>query len=369
MDAERTVVLLIDDDLSTRQLIGNVLRPQHDVLEAASVREGLLHINSARVDLVLLDVMMPETNGYEGCRLIKEQAAAGGEYIPVLLLTSLNAQADRNQGLEAGADDFLSKPINREELLLRVRTFVRLRWHERLLRHQIEALRGADALKDDLVALLIHDLRNPLCGITGLLESMSESAIDERWREDVDLAVTASGELKDILEDILHVKHFEAGVFELRREPVDLSQLVVDAAASMKGAARVRCVEIVTVPSPGVKTVSADKKMMRRAVQNLLSNAIRYSRAQGEIRVTVKEAAQAVEIEIADSGPGVPDIFKKELFKKFGSVEGAAGGVRRGFGLGLYMVELAARAHGGKARVRDGENGGSIFAIVLPTAA
>ena len=369
MESVPPVILVIDDDLSTREVVGSILRPRYEVLQAAGVREGLRHIESGRVDLVLLDVMMPETDGYEGCRQMKDQATARDEYIPILLLTVLNTQADRNRGLEAGADDFLSKPINRVELHLRVQAFVRLRWHERLLRHQIQALRSADALKDDLVALLIHDLRNPLCGITSLLEAMSESTIDETWRVDVDLAVTAGAELKDILEDLLHVKRFESGTFELRRALVDVSQVVADAATSMRSTARVRCVQIVSAPDPTGPTVSADNKLLRRAVQNLLSNAIRYSPMSGEVLVSVKHTAQAVEIEVADRGPGVPELFKKELFKKFGSVEAAAGGIRRGFGLGLYMVELAAKAHGGSATVRDREGGGTIFGIVVPADA
>jgi len=313
--------------------------------------------------------MMPEVDGYEGCQVIKAQAKARGEYLPVLLLTALNTQDDRNQGLKAGADDFLSKPINRVELVLRVETFLRLRWHEHHLQEQILSMRASDALKDDLVSLLVHDLRNPLCGIAGVLESMTESVIDETWRDDVKAAMTASAELKEILEDILHVKRFESSALELTREPVEVNLVVADAVASLRGAARARAVHLVRGAGPVVPSLSADRKLLRRALENLLSNAIRYSPPGGEVRVDVKDAAGAVEIEVTDSGVGVPGALKKELFTKFGSVEAASGGIRRGFGLGLYMVDLVARAHGGRGTVRDREGGGSIFGITVPRQA
>jgi signal transduction histidine kinase len=106
--------------------------------------------------------------------------------------------------------------------------------------------------------------------------------------------------------------------------------------------------------------------LLQRALENLLSNAIRYSPPEGEVRVVVNDVAGAVEIDVADSGVGVPELFKKELFKKFGSVEAAGGGIRRGFGLGLYMVDLVAKAHGGQATVRDREGGGTVFRIAMP---
>lgn len=369
MEPDRSVVLLVDDDASTRELVGSILGARNEVLEAGGISEGVRQLEGERVDLVLLDVMMPGMNGYEGCRLIKAEARARGEYLPVLLLTALNTQEDRIEGLEAGADDFLSKPINRVEVLLRVQAFLRLRWQKRLLRHQIVAMRAADALKDDLVSLLVHDLRNPMSGITGVLESMTASTIDERWRGDVDMAVLASGEVREILEDILHVRRFESGTLELTREPVKVDQVVAGAVASLGGAARARTVRIVNVSGPTGPTVSADRKLLRRALENLLSNAIRYSPPGGEVQVVVKETAGVVEIEVIDSGLGVPDLFKKELFKKFGSIEAASGGVRRGFGLGLYMVDLVARAHGGHATVRDHGGGGTIFGIAVPREA
>lgn len=171
------------------------------------------------------------------------------------------------------------------------------------------------------------------------------------------------------MEDILHVKRFESGALELAREQVPVNLIIDRAMTSLGGAARARAVRIVCAPGSPALTLSVDRKLLQRALENLLANAIRYSPPGGEVRVVVKEAAGAVEIEVTDRGIGVPDLFKKELFKKFGSVEAASGGVRRGFGLGLYMVNLVARAHSGQATVRDREGGGTVFGIVVPRPA
>lgn len=368
MEPEQPVVLLIDDDARNRALVRECLRGRYVLLEAESTRQGLALIEAQPVDLVLLDVMMPEINGYEGCRQLKAWAKARGEYLPVLLVTSMSGQEDRNHGLQAGADDFLAKPVNRHELSLRVQTFLKLRHQERLLHFQIDALKSADALKDDLVSLLVHDLRNPLSGITGILDAMSGNVADADLREDLRLAVDASGKLREILEDILHVRRFESGALELERQRLDADLVLRDAISSVTGAARACDVRLTCARSSGDPWIQADPKLVRRALENLLSNAIKYSPRGGVVTASVADAAEGVEIQIGDRGAGVPERFKNQLFKKFGSVEAARGEARRGFGLGLHLVDLVATAHGGRAMVRDREGGGTVFGIFLPRA-
>ncbi len=370
METKKNVVLVVDDDAKNRALLRGFLRQQHEVLEADTVAGGLSWLERGPVDLVLLDVMMPsEINGYEGCRLIKARAQTRDEYIPVVLITALSEQEDRNRGLEAGADDFLTKPIDHLELRLRVRTFLQLRRQERLLHEQIGQLKIADGLKDDLVSLLVHDLRNPLSGLTSVLDLMSGHPSDESQREDLELAQAAGTDLKEILEDMLHVRQSESGALVLHHEVLDTDRVLSEAISSMAGTARVREVRIAR-PAQGEHIwVEADKKLVKRAVENLLSNAVKYSPPGAEVSVTITDVNGGVEIDVSDRGCGVPEAFKNELFKKFGSVEAARGKVRRGFGLGLHLVDLVAAAHGGRALVRDREGGGTVFGIFLPKGA
>src|SRR5438874_8307428 len=188
MDDPRPAVLVVDDETMNRSLFRATLGASCEVIEAASGRQALELLQKRRVDLVLLDVMMPEMNGYDVCKRIKELST---EYLPVLLVTALGEQEDRNRGLEAGADDFLSKPVDRRELLLRTRAFLRLREQEKVIRSQLEQLQRLQHAKDDLVALLVHDLRSPLAGIIAHLQLLQEE-LSGQQAHDVQQALRAA---------------------------------------------------------------------------------------------------------------------------------------------------------------------------------
>ena len=375
----RPTILMVDDQVANRALMRAYLETSYQLQEAADGEQALDILSRTPVDLVLLDVMMPRMSGIDVCKVIKKKAA-DGPYRPVILLTALGAQEDRNRGLEAGADDFLTKPVDRHELLMRVKTFVKLRQQDErirrqlselrdkdlLIEHQLDELRGLDALKDDLVAMMIHDLRNPLSGIMGFLDMVQGSIPDRELSEDATMALQASERLREILDDILRVRMLESGGHHLQRELVAVDALVRDAVSSLAGAAKARQVGILQLVGVAGLNLAADRKLVLRAVENLLSNALKYSPTGAIIEAAVRENSGEVEIEVADRGVGISDEMKHRLFEKFGSLEVARGESRRGIGLGLYLVRLVAAAHGGRAVVRDREGGGTAFALVFP---
>lgn len=374
--ARKPTILVVDDDPSNRKLLRACLESSYDVLEVDGASPALEMLARRAVDLVLVDVMMPGMDGLTLCRRIKAEQT---HYLPVIILTALGRQDDRNAGLQAGADDFVSKPFDRHELLLRVRTFIRLREQEQRIVRQIEELRdqeqvilrqvaelqARDALKDDLVSLLVHDLRNPLSGIAGFLDLLIEDSSDHETRSEAKLALEASGRMREILDDLLAVRLLEHGRLALSREVVPADLLLREAIASLSGAARARHVEIAE-HSQGRAMLYADPKLVRRAIENLLSNALKYSPDGGLVRAAVRRSGSEVEIEIADRGCGVPPDFKHRVFQKFASVEAERGQARRGIGLGLYLVNLVATAHGGSTKVRDRKHGGAAFGLYLP---
>jgi two-component system, sensor histidine kinase and response regulator len=377
--ADGPVVLLVDDEPANRDLIRAYLGSSYRLREAADGAAAVEIVRHEAVDLVLMDVMMPQMNGYDACRAIKRMAG-DKQYLPVILLTALAEQDNRIAGLEAGADDFLSKPVDRDELRLRMRTFVRLHEQDRrirrqllelerrdqLIRHQFDELQALDVLKDDLVSLLVHDLRNPLGGLVGILDSLERHVSDPELRADMRLALEAGGRLRETLDDMLQVRMLESGAVRIHREVVEADVVVREAIASVRGAARARQVDIAPVVDLADLRVPADRKLVRRAIENLLSNALKYSPIGGQVVAAVHGASGGVEIEVADRGVGVPDNLKAQLFQKFGSVEAARGELRRGIGLGLYLVRMVALAHGGHAVVRDREGGGTAFGLFLP---
>jgi len=243
---------------------------------------------------------------------------------------------------------------------------VELGRQDRLIRNQLAELQSLDSLKDELVSLMVQDLRNPLGGIAGFLDTLKNSTDDQHMRADVHLAVQASDRLRETLDDLLQIRMLESGTVHIHRELIEADALVKDAIASVGGAARARQVEISpTIDLPDSHMV-VDKKLVRRAIENLLTNAVKSSQAGGVVSTTVRQAGDDIEIEVADRGTGIPDAVKQQMFQRFGTVEVADGDPRPVIGLGLYLVKLVATAHGGRAVVRDREGGGTAFGLYLP---
>ncbi len=360
---ERETVLVVDDDEYMRRLIARTLSSRYRTLEAPGVAAGLEVLAREPVDLVVMDVMMPGLDGFEGCRRVKAQAKG---YLPVLLLTALGEQEDRNAGLEAGADDFLTKPADRYELELRVGTFLKLRRQERQIQRQLAELREVVSLKDELVSLLVHDLRNPLSAMFSALHLLQDSVTEPEAREDLRLGLDSAAKIRDLVDDLMQVRLLEEGKLKLAVEPADLGEVVRAAVETVRPQAQERRVAL-DVTTPAGVSLPLDRKLVRRAVENLLSNAMKYTR--GRVEVSVVPGASCAEVRVGDTGTGIPEAYKPALFEKFGSVEARQGNARRGIGLGLYMVRLVAAAHGGSVSAEDRVGGGTVFRLHLGAAA
>jgi len=354
-------ILVVDDEDHNRALLRAMLGGQHRVLEAANGPAALELLGAEQVDLVLLDVMMPGMSGYDVCQKIKQR-------VGVLLGTALSEQEQKNLGLQAGADDFLTKPVDRRELLLRVRAFLKLRAQDALIRQQLKQLAQLQNTKDEMLSLMVHDLRSPLAGIISHLGLILEDAPEGRLREDAQAALRGADTMRDSLEEALQIRLLEEGHLPIARAPVDLKALVRDAAATLEPTARRKRIQLSTTMD-GEAVASVDGKLVRRAIENLLGNALKYTPAGKDVSVAVRHRDGTVEIEVSDRGPGIPAELKAAMFEKYGSVEAKKGGPRKGFGLGLYMVKLVADGHGGVAHVLDRDGGGAVFSIRLRSAA
>lgn len=359
--SERATILTVDDEPICRELVRAYLEPTYRVIEAEGAGDALAAVAAEAVDLVLLDVGLSGASGLDVCREIKTRATG---FLPVLLVTGRTDHETRTAGFESGADDHLCKPVDRRTLILRVGTFLRIRRQDRVIRRQLEELERLDALKEDLVSFIVHDLRNPLASILGFLTVLEEEIECPVQREDVRAALHSAGRLRETLDDMLRVRHLEEGRMPLDLQPRSVAAAVRDAIANVSGAARERRVELRLEVERDVE-LGLDQKLVGRALENLLVGAIRYSPAGEAVAIRLGPRTSGAAVEVSDRGPQIPDAMKEGLFDKFGSLEARRSSTRRGQGMGLHLVKIVANAHGGCVSAHDREGGGMTFRLLL----
>jgi len=343
-------ILIVDDTPANLLLLVRMLMERG--YKPRTVLSGKLALQAARTeqpDLILLDIAMPEMNGYEVCEQLKADAAL--KDIPVIFISALNETIDKVKAFRVGGVDYVTKPFQFEEVYARVQTHLQLRRLEKL--------------RDDLTHMVVHDLRNPLaviCGFLDILEFHEAQKLSASTQTLVTVARRSAEDLLNMIGSILDVSKMGAGEMKLQREPCDLGALI-------------RAVLATTQPLPGNRTVTldapessltvtADVGLIRRVLQNLLSNALKYTPAGGDVRIVVTPSRSEVRVAVTDTGPGIAPEYHQRIFEKFGQVEDRKN--RLGTGLGLTFCKLAVEAHGGRIGVESEVGKGSTFWLALP---
>lgn len=361
-------VLVVDDNEANRLLLQELLEQEgHLVLLASNGAEALESAANSLPDLMLLDVNMPRIDGLEVCRRLRANPATRA--LPIILVTALAERAHRLEGIAAGANDYLTKPIDRTDLLLRVGNALGLRRLHREVAEQYRQLQELEGVRDSFVHMMVHDLRTPLTGILGFLDlARQEVAELDRPRLLADIEAVRLGvhALADMVSNVLDVSRSESGTMPLRRAPADLARLAADGIATL-GRLSFATVELSAPLLP--LSAHVDSDVMRRVIANLVGNAVKFTPRNGAVRVEVRPGDHGPEIRVTDSGPGIPAEYHDKIFEKFGQVEmnGAYSG--RSTGLGLTFCKIAVEAHGGRIGILSEVGRGSTFWVSVPPPA
>lgn len=382
-------ILVVDDEPPNVQLLLRALS-QAGYLNVQGItdsRQVLDLLKQFQPDLILLDLLMPHLDGFAVLDVVKETIPST-TYLPVIVLTADVTAETKRKALDRGATDFLTKPFDLSEVLLRIRNKLQTRQLHLQLRRQneeleervrertieleraletereaAERLRELDEMKNSFLTAISHELRTPMTSVLGgaVTLAQSESALSrEEQRDLIHGIVINARRLNGLLSDLLDVDRLARGIAEPRRSPTDIRDLI-DRIVGESNLPKDRPLEV----QADHAVIDIDVPMVERILQNLIINAVRHTPTGTPIWVRTRHVEDGVLIAVEDAGPGVPEALRSTIFEPFRQ---GADRVEHspGVGVGLSLVQRFAELHGGRAWVEERPGGGASFQVFLP---
>jgi len=374
----RHTVLIVDDDEKNIKLLKAMLRKENYDLVGAGCGEEALHITAERSpDIILLDIMMPGIDGFEVCRRLKANEET--KAVPVIIITALTEKQDRVKAMEAGADDFLNKPIEKTELVVRVKSLLRIKdYHDQLLENNREImdknryLQELEKAKEGLTHMIVHDLRNPLTAISMTVELMQIHAenLNDSQKKAMSNIVQRCDDLNSMIQSILDIQLMEEGKVKPEMAAADIVALTEEQLQQISYQIKNEKKHLTFTKPELLPKLHLDAALIKRVISNLMSNAMRHTSNEGKIEIDIRYEPEEHQImfSITDNGDGLAPEYHEKIFEKFEQASLKLKGVRRGkSGLGLTFSKMAIEAHGGKIWVEsEGEGKGSTFKFTIP---
>ena len=363
-------ILVVDDTPANLQLLSGMLKERgHKVRPVPGGKLALQAAIATPPDLILLDISMPELNGYEVCAQLKRNDAT--REIPVIFISALNETFDKVMAFGVGGVDYITKPFQFEEVEARVACHLNLRRlqidlekRNEELRQTNDDLRRLQQLRDNLTHMIVHDLRSPLGGVIGTMEmiGMESSVLSPGNRQLLAAGREAGEQMVAMVNSLLDISKIEAGELKPQCKQSDLVATTREAVGILSGLHGMRRISIDSFQEPLL--LSFDSGLISRVIQNLVANAIKFTPKDGSIRIQIVRTGKGCRVSVTDNGPGIAAKFHQRIFEKFGQVE--TGLSRVGTGLGLTFCKLVVEAHGGEIGVESTVGQGSTVWFELP---
>lgn len=361
-------ILIVDDVMSNVLLLKVLLTNEKFAIATASNgRQALEQVEKENPDLVLLDVMMPDMSGFEVAQHLKSNPNTAD--IPIIFLTALNSTADIVKGFQVGANDFISNPFNKEELIIRVTHQISLVAAKRLILSKTEELQRTIAGRDKLYSVIAHDLRSPMGSIKMVLNmlilNLPSEKIGAEMYELLTMANQTTEDVFSLLDNLLKWTKSQIGKLNVVYQDVDLVEVTDGVIEIFSMVASLKKIKIREM-KPEKMMVNADIDMLKTVVRNLLSNAIKFSKENSEVLVKMEEVDGMAVVSVQDHGCGISEEGQKKLlhtdthFSTFGTNN------EEGSGLGLLLCKDFVVKNGGKLWFTSKEGEGSIFSFSIP---
>ena len=327
-------------------------------------------------ELCILDVSMPagdlgcddRNTGFEVCRRIKRDPRTAR--IPVIFVTALNDTTDRVKAIEAGGDDFLTKPHNRLVLGARVRSLLKLKAATDALEESARKMKELEKLRDDLMKMIVHDLKTPLTSVLATTEMLLDGDFGPLTQEQRNALGDSEAKAEDLLtliEDLLEVRRIEEAALTLNLEKIAPGAFLTEILHEWQHRFQQEKAVATVEAADDAPVFQADRGLLKRVIGNLIQNALTHSANAVTLKLSVRRENDGVLFTIADNGPGIPSEYHEIIFRKFEQVKTPHAPRVRSSGLGLAFCKLVVESHGGRIWVRsDDERPGSAFHVLLP---
>lgn len=362
-------ILVVDDIPDNITILSNILYDKDkEVFTARSGSQALKIAAVRELDLILLDIAMPEMDGYEVCIKLKEDPKT--KDIPVIFLTAKVQPEDIVQGFEVGAVDYITKPFNTSELLVRVHNHLDRKRSRDLINVQNAKLQELNATKDKFFSLITSDFKTPFNELRELTDDLIGNIDNLQMTEVKDLAIEINNSTQkglSLLEKLIEWSRIQKGKLKFTPEIVNANFLIKDIISKHKKAAAIKNIKLLFESGDDEFFVFADESMLTFTLNNLISNALKYTTSGGDIILSLKTKDDFVEFTVYDTGVGiakddVPKIFDASLFYSTRGTEGETG-----TGIGLIICKEFIERNGGKLWVESMEGIGSDFKFTIPT--
>lgn len=371
-------VILVADDIpaNVELLLDQLNSLGYDTITAVDGPSAVAAAFKQQPDLCILDVAMPagdlgvddRSTGFEVCRRIKRDPRTSR--IPVIFVTALNDTSDRVRGIEAGGDDFLTKPHNRLVLGARVRSLLKLKAATDALEDSLRKLRELEKVRDDLMKMIVHDLKTPLTSVLATLEMLSDGdfgQVSTPQKVAIGDAESKSEDLLALIDDILEVARIEEANITLALAPMAPGALLAELVHEWGHRFQQEQTTVSVSVADDAPIFAADKGLIKRVFSNLIQNAVTHSSTAIHLELSARRAGHGVLFTVSDNGPGIPPEYHEIIFRKFGQVEVPRTPRTRSSGLGLTFCKLVVERHRGRIWVKSAEGKGSSFYIELPS--
>ena len=360
-------ILIVDDVVSNVLLLKILLT--NEKFQVCTANNGTSCIEMARKehpDLILLDVMMPDMNGFDTATVLKKEE--GTKDIPIIFLTALNTPQDLVHGFQVGASDFLTKPFNKEELVMRVTQQISLVAAKRIIEKQNAELRATLTNRDKMYSVIAHDLRSPMASIRMVLNLVVASATPETVGPELytllDQANRESEEVHDLLDNLLKWTKSQTGRLSVVKQDLDLNDIIPGVVEIFEAIAYTKRIKLDLQKTDSPLMVNADNDMLKTVVRNFLSNAIKFSPEDSSIEIIMATEGEMAKVSVRDHGVGIAADRLENIFHKGETTYGTGG--EEGSGLGLQLCQDFARKNGGDCTVESVEGQGSTFSVFIP---